>query len=43
MRLMPTLLTAALAIVGGLAHAATLRVSNQGDVQSMDQIGRAHV
>ena len=36
MRLMPTLLTAALAIVGGLAHAATLRVSNQGDVQSMD-------
>jgi peptide/nickel transport system substrate-binding protein len=36
MRLKPTLLAAALLLAGGLAHAATLRVANQGDSTSMD-------
>jgi peptide/nickel transport system substrate-binding protein len=35
-RLQPTLIAAALALVCGLAHAATLRVANQGDATSMD-------
>jgi peptide/nickel transport system substrate-binding protein len=36
MKLQPTLLAAALLLGGALAQAATLRVANQGDVQSMD-------
>ena len=36
MKLQPTLLAAALLLAGSLAQAATLRVANQGDVQSMD-------
>ena len=36
MKLKPTLLIAALALACGFAHAVTLRVANQGDVQSMD-------
>ncbi len=36
MKLKPTLLSLALAVACGLAQAVTLRVSNQGDVQSMD-------
>ncbi len=36
MRFNPAILTAALVLACGFAHAATLRVSNQGDVQSMD-------
>ena len=36
MKLKPTLLSLALALACGLAQAVTLRVSNQGDVQSMD-------
>jgi peptide/nickel transport system substrate-binding protein len=36
MKLQPTLHAAALLFAGTLAHAATLRVANQGDVQSMD-------
>lgn len=37
MKLKPTLLTAALAVVlAGTAHAVTLRVADAGDVQSMD-------
>jgi peptide/nickel transport system substrate-binding protein len=36
MKLKQTLLTAALVLACGLSHAVTLRVSNQGDVQSMD-------
>jgi peptide/nickel transport system substrate-binding protein len=36
MKLKTTLLAAALALAGGLSHAVTLRVSDVGDVQSMD-------
>ena len=36
MKLKPTLLSLALVLACGLAQAVTLRVSNQGDVQSMD-------
>ena len=36
MKLKPTLLIAALALACGYANAVTLRVANQGDVQSMD-------
>jgi peptide/nickel transport system substrate-binding protein len=36
MKLKPTLLSLALALACGLAQAVTLRVSNQGDVTSMD-------
>jgi peptide/nickel transport system substrate-binding protein len=36
MKLKPSLLTAALMLACGFSHAVTLRVSNQGDVQSMD-------
>jgi peptide/nickel transport system substrate-binding protein len=36
MKLKTTLLSAALALACGLAQAVTLRVANQGDVQSMD-------
>jgi peptide/nickel transport system substrate-binding protein len=36
MKLKPTLLTAALTLACGLAHAVTLRVANQGDATSMD-------
>jgi peptide/nickel transport system substrate-binding protein len=35
-RLQPTLIAAALVLVCGLTHAATLRVANQGDATSMD-------
>ena len=36
MKLKQTLVIAALTLACGLAQAVTLRVSNQGDVQSMD-------
>ena len=36
MKLKPTLLIAVLALACGCANAVTLRVANQGDVQSMD-------
>ena len=36
MKLMPTVLAASLAIVATMSQAVTLRVANQGDVQSMD-------